>query len=271
MLITLKITPLVITFDEEPNIERTLRALQWARRVVLVDSGSTDRTVEIVHGFPNALLLSNPFESFGAQWRFAIAHGEIGTDYVMPLDADMRPTSQLLDELEARFLPGNFDAALVPFEMHVLGRPLWGTLYPADHRVFRPSAVEIGDRGQHHEFRVRGTIYRCRNRIIHDDRKPLDRWAANQLAYSRAEAERLLSTRRLSLRQRLRRSGFMPPLAWIYAYLRAGGPFAGRAALRYAHERMVTEGLKAIRLLEIQTSKEQCLPEEPNSVKGSRS
>ena len=49
-----QITPLVITYNEAANIERTLRKLNWAQRIVVVDSGSTDGTLDIMRRFPQA-------------------------------------------------------------------------------------------------------------------------------------------------------------------------------------------------------------------------
>lgn len=91
-------------------------------------------------------------------------------------------------------------------------------------------------------------MYAFRAKLIHDDRKPLERWVNNQLQYSLLEAERLDRAGNLRWRDFLRRRGLMPPVAAALAYLRAGGPFGGPAAARYAFERAVYECLLAIRL-----------------------
>jgi hypothetical protein len=98
-------------------------------------------------------------------------------------------------------------------------------------------------------------LYRFRRRIAHDDRKPLDRWVQDQLRYSALEAEKLMPLHvRSGLKSRLRRLGLMPLLAGITAYLRAGGPLKGRAALQYAYERLTFESLLAMRLLRQETA-----------------
>jgi len=58
------ITPLVITLDEAPNIARTLDKLTWARRIVVVDSGSVDGTIEILKRYPQVDRFDRPFASF---------------------------------------------------------------------------------------------------------------------------------------------------------------------------------------------------------------
>ena len=68
----MNITPVILTYNEEPNIGPTLASLEWASRVVVVDSGSTDRTAEIARSFPNAAWYVRSFDSHRAQWSYAI-------------------------------------------------------------------------------------------------------------------------------------------------------------------------------------------------------
>jgi hypothetical protein len=85
--------------------------------------------------------------------------------------------------------------------------------------------------------------------LIHDDRKPLDRWVKAQLDYQRRNESELSNGGRGRARDYLRKLGVMPPLMGALAYVRAGGPFKGAAAARYAYERMATESILAIRLM----------------------
>ena len=63
-----EITPLVLTFNEAANIDRTLAGLAWARRVVVLDSGSDDETADLVRQHANAVLIERRFDSHAAQW-----------------------------------------------------------------------------------------------------------------------------------------------------------------------------------------------------------
>src|SRR5262249_38255107 len=64
------ITPLIITFDEAHNISRTLDKLAWARRIVVVDSGSTDGTLDILGRYPQVALFKRAFDTFADQCNF---------------------------------------------------------------------------------------------------------------------------------------------------------------------------------------------------------
>ena len=82
------ITPVILTYNEAPNIERTLRPLSWAREVVIVDSNSTDDTLAIAARFANVRTVQRPFDTHARQWRFAIEETGITSDWVLRLDAD---------------------------------------------------------------------------------------------------------------------------------------------------------------------------------------
>jgi glycosyltransferase involved in cell wall biosynthesis len=243
------LTPVLLTFNEEPNLQRTLEALTWAERVVVVDSNSTDATREIACNFSNVDLHTRTFISHQDQWRYAIRDSGITSRYVLALDADMRVSRSLLDELRQSILSADYDGAVIPFQLWTLARPLRGSLYPPQLRLFRTDQVEIGQSGHTQTFDVAGRIYRCKEPLIHDDRKPVDHWIKSQTAYSALECDRLSRAIEASWKDRLRAAGVMPLVAGSIAYLRAGGPWAGKAAYRYALERFTYESLLAMRML----------------------
>src|SRR5437879_12162255 len=67
------ITPLIITYNEASNIRRTLDKLLWARRIVVVDSGSTDETLDILRGYPQVDVVHHPFTDFANQCNYGIS------------------------------------------------------------------------------------------------------------------------------------------------------------------------------------------------------
>ena len=249
------VTPLVLTYNEAPNLARALDSLAWAERVVVLDSGSTDGTPVIAARYPNVAVFTRPFDGFKGQTDHGLAHTDITTEYVLALDADMAVSPALLAEIEGRFLAGNrlghaHAGGLIPFEYRIFGRALLGSLLAPQLRLFRRADVKVIQEGHGHKFVVDGAVYRFTTPVIHDDRKSVERWATSQIGYSRNEQERMARASHGSFKDRLRHAGLMPLAAGALAYARAGGPLRGRAALCYAYERVVFECLLAMRLIE---------------------
>ena len=243
------ITPVVLTYNEEPNIARTLASLRWAQKVVVLDSGSTDSTETIARAYPNVVWYTRGFDSFLSQWNHALTLLDGGTEYVLGLDADMETTGPLLDEISRVFLSQSFAGGMIPFDYRYYGRSLAGSLCASQLRLFRREQVTVTQLNHGHKFSVPGQIYHFNSRLVHDDRKPIDRWLKSQLQYQ-LQNEQELANGGGRLRDRLRNAGVMPPLMGLLAYIKAGGPFKGAAAARYAYERMTTESILALRLMD---------------------
>lgn len=240
------LTPVILTFNEERNVGRTLASLKGFPRVVVVDSGSTDRTEGIARSFPNVAWFVNDWRDFREQWDFAFRHTGIGSGFVLALDADMSVPPDLIPELADVASRGEVDGGLIGFDYRIRGISLVGSLYPPQLRLLRLSKARVGQSGHAHLLDVDGPVTRLSARLVHDDRKALESFVSAQLRYSAVELPRLFSgdasARRLP--SRLRRSfAFTPALVWLLAWLRAGGPFRGEAARRYALERLIYEAL----------------------------
>jgi glycosyltransferase involved in cell wall biosynthesis len=89
----LDISAVIIAFNEEKNIRRCLEALAWAGEIVVVDSGSTDATVEIAREFTGRVI-DHPFEGYVRQKNFALA--QAAQEWVLSVDADEVVTPELL-------------------------------------------------------------------------------------------------------------------------------------------------------------------------------
>src|SRR5919106_2423683 len=95
-----QITPLILTYNEAPNIGRTLENLSWAQDIVVVDSFSDDETLEIAASFPNVRCVQRVFDCHRNQWEFGLRETGIKTPWVLALDADYILTTDLTDELQ---------------------------------------------------------------------------------------------------------------------------------------------------------------------------
>jgi len=92
----MKISATIITFNEEKNIEQAILSLSWADEIVVVDSNSTDRTVEISKRL-GAKAVIQPWLGFSKQKQFAVDQAE--NDWIFSLDADEIVSKGLADEI----------------------------------------------------------------------------------------------------------------------------------------------------------------------------
>lgn len=246
-----EITPLVLTKNEAPNIGRCLEKLRWARRVVVLDSGSADDTVAIARSFPNAEVHHRPFDNHTDQWNHGV--GLVDAPWVLSLDADYILTDGLIEEMRP-LAPGDDAAAyFIRFRYCVGGRPLRGSLYPPRAALFRRDRCRYIDDGHTQLLEARGATATLAGEIWHDDRKPLGEWAANQVRYARLEAQKLLSRPRedLSRNDRIRLTGFLgPALVLPYCLILKRGLLDGWRGWFYAFQRLVAELLLALFLIE---------------------
>jgi len=243
------ITPMILTFDEEANIERTLEKLAWAKKIVIVDSGSKDRTLDIVGRYPQSVVIRRPFDSFAAQCNFGLQH--IDSDWVMSMDADYVLSDALVAELASLPADPPVRGYRTSFVYKIAGRPLRGSLYPGRTVLYRRTGAFYEDDGHTHHVQVNEPIADLRSPIYHDDRKPLKRWFGAQVRYSAIEAEHLLSAEKQQL-SRLDRIRLLvipaPILIFIYALIVKGALLDGWPGWFYAMQRMCAEVMLSIEL-----------------------
>lgn len=246
----LDLTVLILTYNERENLPRALPALAWAPRVLIVDSFSTDETLEIAAGFPNVAIVQRAFDSFAQQCNFGLT--QITTPWVLSLDADYILTSQLVEELKGLRAPTGAAGFSAAFYYNVWGRRLRHTLYPRRTILYQRSLAKYRDEGHGHRVCVNGRVDALVGRIDHDDRKPLSHWIRSQDSYSRIEAPHLLRTAdaELSLQDRLRKRIFFAPVVmFLYLLLGRGLILDGWPGWYYVVQRTIAEMLLSLRLL----------------------
>src|ERR1700687_2869614 len=108
----MKVSVLLLTFNEASNLPRCLDALSWCDDIAIVDSGSTDATVDIARD-RNVRVLQNPFQDFAAQRNFGLAEGGFRHPWVLHLDADEVVTPSFVDRLLALEPKDGIDAYYV--------------------------------------------------------------------------------------------------------------------------------------------------------------
>lgn len=251
---TPSLTALLLTYNEEANIERTLAALQWVPSIFVIDSGSTDRTLDVLASDPKVIIQHRPFDSFAEQCNFGL--DLIKSEWVLSLDADYVVTPALAEEICAYFYasePFQYAGFAIPFRYCIAGKPLRGTLLPPRICLYRTAGARYRNDGHGHRVDVPGKVGRLRNPILHDDRKPLERWLASQLRYLTIESRKLQTTplSQLSTADRLRLKTPLAPLAALVLCLFVnGGILDGWQGWTYAFQRCYAEILLKLMLLE---------------------
>lgn len=245
------ITPVLLTWNEEPNLRRCLDRLRWARTVVIIDSGSTDSTAAIAAEFPNTRLSVRSFDSHTLQWNHGIDSAE--TPWVLSLDADYILGHGFEDELATLDPDTPNDAFFSAFRYLVFGRPLRSCLYPQRAVLFRKTVCRYIQDGHTQTLHIPGSSGQLHSKIDHDDRKPLSRWITSQDNYAQLEAAKLLSSPRHELRRqdRLRLTGWAAvPAVLLYTLLVKGALWDGWHGWFYTLQRTLAEIMLALRLTE---------------------
>jgi glycosyltransferase involved in cell wall biosynthesis len=252
------VSVLVLTFNEAPNIARTLDALRTFPEVVVLDSGSTDDTVAIARRYANVRICSRSFDSHAAQWNHGLTACGLNRPWVLALDADYAVTPALLEEMTRLTPPDRVAGYRTRFSYFVWGQELTGSLYPAVITLYRRSAASYVQDGHTQRVVLQGEVVDLGGKILHDDRKPLSRWLASQERYAQLECDLLLARRwaDLSWRDRLRRMAVVTPwLVPLYCLTVRRGLLDGVPGVYYAMQRAMAEGMLALKLLEARLKK----------------
>ena len=245
------ITPLILTYNESPNIDRVLQRLTWAKRIVVIDSFSTDNTIDILKSYPQVEVFQRSFDSHPNQWNYGL--DQVQTEWVLSLDADYVLSDELIQEIQEIPINTTTNGFFIPFKYCVFGRPLRGTLLPPRQALFRRNEATYIDDGHTQLLEVEGESRHLSAPIYHDDRKPLSRWLWAQDRYMVLEVRKLMSTpdEALSLGDRIRKTKILAPFViLIYCLILKGAILDGWAGWYYAFQRVLAEMLLSIHLIQ---------------------
>ena len=247
------ITPLILTYNEAPNVARTLEQLRWASDIVVVDSFSNDETLDIVSRFPQVRVFQRKFDNFANQCNFGLMQTGITAGWVLNLDADYVVTPELAEELRELEPRPEVTGYRTRFVYCIEGRRLRSGIYPSVIVLFRKSMGEFRQDGHAHRLHVEGEVLDLKSPILHDDRKPLRRWFESQTRYTKLEADKLLSAdpSTLNWTDRIRRWRVVAPLAVLfYCLVIRGGILDGWPGCFYAFQRMLAEVMLSLYLID---------------------
>jgi glycosyltransferase involved in cell wall biosynthesis len=229
----------IITQDEEANLPRTLASVAWAEQIVVVDSGSTDRTVEIARSF-DATVYERPWQGFAAQKNFAIA--QCVGDWILTLDADEEVSPELQQQIRVMIASRpTADAFYLKRRNLFLGK--WirhGGFYPdAKLRLFRRKAANFAsppqfeDRPVHEVITFDGMAATLDYDLIHHAYPSLSTYIEHMDRYSSLGAQILVDKDRVSKSAIafVMRIAVVPWLGFVWNYIVRLGFLDGREGL----------------------------------------
>lgn len=170
----MKISVTIITKNEEENIGRCLDSITWADEIVVLDSGSTDATVEICRRYTNKVYETD-WIGFGQQKNRALKHAS--GEWILSLDADEWITQELREEIQAAISnPGNYSAFGIPRLSSYCGQYIRHSGWWPDYvvRLCRREMARFSEQIIHEKMIVEGSVGRLSNPIMHLSYKDLD-------------------------------------------------------------------------------------------------
>lgn len=162
-----KITGIIISLNAEKTIEKAIDSLFFCDEIIVIDGGSTDKTIDIIKK-KKCLLFERKFDNFKNQREYALS--KVKTDWVMFLDADEVPEDVLVEEIKREIKENKVDGLYLNRISYFLGKLIFhGGWYP-DYslRVFRKEKSKISDNIVHEKILVDGKTKKIKKgRIIH--------------------------------------------------------------------------------------------------------
>jgi glycosyltransferase involved in cell wall biosynthesis len=219
-----RLSAIVIARNEARNIGECLDSLAFCDEIVVVDSGSSDDTVQIAQG-KGARVVTNEFRGFGPQKNFALSLA--GGEWVLSLDADERVSTELKDEILAALVQPAADAFEMPRLSSFCGRPMRHSGWFPDYvlRLFRRGGAKFSDDLVHERVVFDGKPARLRSPLIHHPVLRLEDALSRMDRYSTAGADMLVSSgRRVSFMTGILRGWW----AFVRTYILRAGFLDGR-------------------------------------------
>ncbi len=269
---------IVPTLNEELNLPECLDSVCWANQVFVVDSFSSDRTVEIAHA-KGAKLVQHAFETYSRQKNWALENLPFAHEWVLIVDADERVTPELRSEIESVIADPRACAGyylnrrfifLGTWIRHAGWYPSWNL------RLFRHRLGRYDDREVHEHVVLDGPAGYLRHDLLHLDRRPLEAFVARHNRYSTLEAAARFKAetgspdrarlalhifgspveRKRALRERVwPRVPAKPLVLFVYMYLLRQGILDGRAGLALCVFHAFQEFMVGLKLAELRRAR----------------
>jgi glycosyltransferase involved in cell wall biosynthesis len=278
----MSVSILILTLNEELNLRACLKAISWCDDIIVFDSYSTDRTVEIAkaHG---ARVIQRNFDNYGSQREAARVEIRYKHPWVLAVDADETPDEQLINEIHniAAMPISSANAYRMRRKDYFMGQ--WikrSTLYPSWFiRFYKPECIRYEPRSVHEYPTVQGEVGELKGHLRHQSfNKGIGGWLRKHVRYAELEAAEnvrelqsgtidwkgLFAFRdpvqnRRALKSISYRLPFRPALRFLYMYVFRLGLLDGAAGFTYCRLLSIYEYMIVLQIKELQRRKEGLL------------
>ncbi len=228
----MKISATIITLNEERNLPRAMESLRCCDEIVVVDSGSNDRTVEIATNL-GARVIESPWPGYAAQKNFAAE--KASHDWIFSLDADESLSEALEGEIwRIKKRGAAYDAYTVPRLAQYLGRWILHSGWHPDRKIrlyHRAKAKWVGN-FVHESVAATGTVGHLQANLLHFTCQSLSEHLKSMDRYTTLAAEQLVTQKhKISLLKLL----LNPPWTFFQTYVLKRGFLDGPEGLAIAN------------------------------------
>jgi glycosyltransferase involved in cell wall biosynthesis len=252
---------LILTLNEEINLPGCLESVAWSDDIIVFDSFSSDNTVEIAKS-AGARVVQRNFDNYAAQRNAALNDIEYKHPWILMIDADERPTRELIQEIHKAISPKDRETNLYRVRRKDMFWGKWlrrSSGYPTWFgRLFKAGTVRV-EREINEEYHTDGKVGYLYEHLIHYPfNKGINNWLEKHNIYSSMEAEKLLketqlklkskklfssdpAVRRKFLKQMAFRIPYRPFLVFCYLFFLRLGFIDGLAGLTYCRLRAIYE------------------------------
>lgn len=244
----IKLSVIVITKNEEANIAKCLESVKWADEIIVLDSGSSDKTVEICKTF-TPHVFETDWQGFGIQKQRALEKAT--GNWVLSIDADEIISPELRAEIENAIRQNQFDAFLLPRLSSYCGKFIkHGGWYP-DYilRLFRREVGHFTDDVIHERVIVEGKIGQLTTPILHESYSDLSEVLEKVNSYSTLQAQKLFER---GVKSSLSKAIFRALWKFIQTYFVKVAFLDGQHGLMLAISSAESVYYKYLKLLELQ-------------------
>jgi glycosyltransferase involved in cell wall biosynthesis len=249
-----KISCLVVCFNEQECIEDCLESVRWCDEIVVVDSFSQDRTVEICRTYADRVI-QREWKGFVDQKAFALEQAT--HEWVLNVDADERVTPELREEIAFAMnrWEDSVDVFRIPRVVFYLGRWWWrGGWYPDYQvRLFKKSKAAWGGREPHERVVAHGRTKNLKNPLVHLTYRDVARHIDKLNHFTQLAAEEIFLR---GSRWNLWKALLHPFARFFKFFILRGGAFEGKRGVFVASTGALYVFLKYAKLWELEQQHE---------------